>query len=102
MDTISQSDNSFWFSYRKGILTASKSHEVITKMKKVVGGGGGVIDLWSSFQKVSRFTCKNPNIPAFKYGREMEEHSAAKFKVLSGKEHANLNVKRCGLFLDKT
>ena len=86
--TRGQSDNSLWFSFRKGIITASKSHEVMTKMKKVVSGGEGVVNLWSSFQKVSGFTYKNRNIPALKYGREMEGHAAEKFKeVLSGKEH---------------
>ena len=88
MATRGQSDNSLWFSFRKGIITASKSHEVMTKMKKVVSGGEGVVNLWSTFQNASGFTYKNRNIPAFKYGREMEGHAAEKFKeVLSGKEH---------------
>ena len=51
MATRGQSDISF----RKGIITASKSHEVMTKMKKVINGGGGIVNLWSSFQKVSEF-----------------------------------------------
>ena len=97
-----QSANSVWFSFRKGIIIASKFHDVMTKMKKVVGGGG-VVNLWSSFQKVLGSTYKNPNIPVLKYGREMEGHAAEKFKeVLSGKEHKNLSLKECGLFLDKT
>ena len=75
----------------------------MTKMIKVVGGGGGAVNLWSTFQNASGFTYKNHNIPALKYGREMEGHAAEKFKeVLSGKEHENLNVKQCGLLLDKT
>ena len=49
------------------------------KIKKVVSGGGGVINLWSSFQKVSGFSYKNPNIPALKYGREMDRHTNEKF-----------------------
>ena len=98
-----QSDNSLWFLFRKGIITASKSHEVLTKMKKVVSGGGGVVNLWSSFQNVSGFTYKNPNIPALKYEREMEGHAAEKFKeVISAKEHKNLSLKQSGVFLDKT
>ena len=74
----------------------------MTKMKKVVSGGEGVVNLWSTFQNASGFTYKNCNIPAFKYGREMEGHAAEKFKeVLSGKEYKNLSVKQCRLFLDK-
>ena len=97
-----QSDNSVWFSFRKGIIIASKFHDVMTKMKKVVGGGG-VVNLWSSFQKVLGSTYKNSNIPVLKYGREMEGHPAENFKeVLAGKEHKSLSLKECGLFLDKT
>ena len=54
--TRGQPDNSLWFSFRKGIITASKSHEVMAKMKRVVSGGGSAVNLWSSFQKVSGFT----------------------------------------------
>ena len=43
---------SLWFSFRKGTITASKPHEVMTNKKKVVSGGGGVVNLQSSFQKV--------------------------------------------------
>ena len=39
-----------------------KSHEVMAKMKKVVSGWRGVVDLWSSFQKFSEFTTKYSNI----------------------------------------
>lgn len=48
-------------------------------MKKVSSGRGGVISLWSSFQKVSRLTYKNHDKPAMKYGREMEEHAAENY-----------------------
>ena len=43
-------------------------------------------------------------LPTLKYGQEMEEHAAEKFKevLLFEKEHKNLSVKHCGLFLDKT
>ena len=102
MTTRGQSDNLLWFLFRKGIITASKSHEVMTKMKKIVSGERGVINLWSSFQKASGITYKNPKIPALKYKQEMKGHAAEKFKyVLSGKERKNLSVKRCGLFFDK-
>ena len=34
--THGQSENSSWYQFRKGVITASKSHEVKTKMEKVV------------------------------------------------------------------
>ena len=52
-----QFDNSLWFLFI-GFITASKSHEVMTKMKKVVSGGGGVVNLWSSFQNVSQISLR--------------------------------------------
>ena len=39
--TMGQSENEHWFEYRKCLITASKAHEVVTKMTKVEKGGGG-------------------------------------------------------------
>ena len=36
-----QNQNQLWYVCRKGIITASKVHEVFTKMKKVIKGTGG-------------------------------------------------------------
>ena len=79
MTARGQSDHLLLLLFRKGITT-SKSHEVITKKKKVVSGEAGVINLWSSSQKVLGFTYKNPNIPALKYGQEVKGHAVEKFK----------------------
>lgn len=49
-------------------------------MKKVNSSGGGIANVWSSFQKVSGFTYKNSNIPTLNYGREMEGYTAWEFK----------------------
>ena len=38
---MGQSENEHWLEYRKCLITASKAHEVITKMTKVEKGGGG-------------------------------------------------------------
>ena len=40
-----QSVKSLQFSFGKSIITVSKSHEVMRSMKKVVSGGGGVLNL---------------------------------------------------------
>ena len=44
---MAQSENENWFEYRKCLITASKAHEVVTKMTKVEKGGGGIISMWS-------------------------------------------------------
>ena len=54
------------------VITASKAHEVITKMKKVRKGGGGVVNIWSLKEKISVMTFVIPNIPSLKYRRDME------------------------------
>ena len=48
--------NEQWYLCRKGVITASKVHEVIAKMKKVRKGGGGVVNIWSLKEKISGMT----------------------------------------------
>ena len=45
--TIGQSENEHWFEYCQCLITASKAHEVATKITKVEKGGGGTINMWS-------------------------------------------------------
>ena len=45
---MSQSENGYWFEYRKCLITASKAHKVF-KLEKV---GGGTINMWSLNQKI--------------------------------------------------
>ena len=74
--TRGQNQNTIWYQFRKGVITASKSHEVKTKMEKIVKGGGGYVSIWDLVQKISGHIFTNPNIPALKCGREMEPHAA--------------------------
>ena len=37
--TMGQSENEHWFEYHKCLITASKAHEVVTKLTKVKEGG---------------------------------------------------------------
>ena len=99
--TRGQSSNEEWYLYRKGVITGSKGHEVITKIKKVKKGGGGYVNLWQLFQNVSGLVFVNPNIPALKYGRSMEENAVNGFFNIKAKIHKNLKLLDCGLFLDK-
>ena len=47
-----QNDNKFWYNYRKGVITASKAHSVLTKMNKILKSGSGCIDMWSLCQNI--------------------------------------------------
>ena len=44
-------------------------------------------------------TFVNPNIPALKYGREMEINAVNEFQKMHGISHKNIKVEECGLFL---
>ena len=97
--TRGQNNNEQWFAFRKGVVTGSKAHEVKTKMTKFTESDGSSTNLWSLFKKVSGMTFVNPNIPALKYGREMEINAANKFQKMHAISHKNIKVEECGLFL---
>ena len=99
--TRGQDNNTLWFEFRKVVITASKCHDILTKMTKVLKGGGGCIDMYSVNQKVTGLTYTNPNIPALKYGRDMEDEAANDFFSAMKLKHKKRKMIQCGLFLDK-
>ena len=99
---VAQSENKNWFEYRKCLITASKAHEVVTKMTKVEKGGGGIISMWSLNQKISGLVLANPNIPALKYGRYNEIEAAITFIEFIKGKHKDIKLSTCGLFDDET
>ena len=100
--TMGQSENEHWFEYRKCLITASKAHEVVTKMTKVEKGGGGTVNMWSLNQKISGLVFVKPNIPALKYGRDMEIEAANTFIEFIKGKHKDIKLSDCGLFVDET
>ena len=69
--TRGQCSNESWYSFRKGVITASKTHEVKTKME-TSSKGGSCGNFWQLFQKLSGIMFASTDIPALKYGRSME------------------------------
>jgi len=69
-------------------------------MNKLEKGGGVHINMWSLNQKISGLTFVNPNIPALKYGRDMEIDAVNTFTGLMKKTHKNFATSECGLYLD--
>ena len=49
MITKGQSDNTAWFQFSKGTITASKSHEIKTKMEKIVKAGSGYVNICGAY-----------------------------------------------------
>ena len=81
--TRGQSNNELWYNYRKGVITASKGHSVLTKMNKILKPTGGCVDMWSLCQKISGLSFTNPDLPALKYGQTMKMNSKPKTNFLS-------------------
>ena len=95
--THGQSENSLWYDFRKCVVTASIAHDAQTKVAKLEKDM--TPDFWSLFQKVCGNAFVSPNIPALKYGREMEPIAATKFIDIFSKTHKNIKVDTCGLYL---
>ena len=95
--TIEQNNNKLWYNCRKGGITVSKAHSVLTKMNKNLKPSGGCVDIWSLCKNISGLSFSNP-----KYGRTKEIETANKFFELMKKKHKNLVISEYGLFLDKT
>ena len=47
--------------------------------------GDSYVNLWQLFQKISGLVFTNPNIPALKYGRSMEENAVNEFFNIKSK-----------------
>ena len=82
--------------------TASKACEVVTKMTKVEKCGGGTGNMWSLNQTISGLVFVKPNIPALKYGRDIEIEVANTFTEFIKGKHTDIKLSDCGLFADET
>ncbi len=99
--TRGQSDNPDWFSYRKHVVTASKAHEIKTKMETANRSKTIAINFAVILEKVGGQSNISPDIPALKYGRSMEEEAVNCFSEIYKKGHKNVKIEECGLFLSR-
>ena len=96
--THGQSSNEIWHRFRKGVVTASKCHDdVHTKMVKD-NKGDTSINMWQLHQKITGLVFVNPNVPALKYGRVMEENAVNCLSDIMKSKHKKIH--ECGLYLD--
>ena len=55
--TRGQAANKCWHTFRKGVITASKGHDIKTKMEKIKCQGDLTkVNLWNIFQQISGLT----------------------------------------------
>ena len=97
--TLGQSANPAWFSYRRHVITASKGHEVKTRLATLKRSYEKNISLESLFAKIAGTSHVPPELPALKYGRSMEGDAANCFEEIFKKTHKNVKVSDCGLIL---
>lgn len=95
--TRGQSANVNWFIERQGRVTGSVVHSVLTRSRKLTSGEE--IDN-SLLLKRLLYSKPNMEIPAMKYGREMEEEAREKYISIMKSGGHDLQVKDCGLFVD--
>ena len=69
--------------------------------KAVEKGGGGKVNMWSLNQKISGLVFVRPNIPALKYGRDMEIEVANTFTEFIKRKHTDIKLSDYGLFVDE-
>lgn len=93
-ETLGQGKNPAWLEQRKGRITASHFHDVDSGMRNRRGDVGKLI---------SRVLGRNPppkDLPALKYGREMEEEARHMLKnELLKAGHRDVLVEDAGLFI---
>ena len=95
-----QCNNSVWYLSRKHAITASIAHAVNTRfisLKK----SAEPIDLTNIFKKIANEENRNADLPALKYGRNMEADAVNAFEEVFKERHQNVKVQQCGLFLSK-
>ena len=92
---MGQIENGHSSEYHKCLITTSKHHEVVIKMTKVGKGSGGTVNMWFLNQKISGLVFVKPNIPALKYGRDMEIEAANTFNEFINGKHKDIKLSDC-------
>jgi len=95
--TKQQHECQLWSILRKGRVSASIAHEVITRTQSLQSGRS--TDCSSLVSLIVSGRSINPNLSALKYGRENESRAAEKYQCLQRIQHANLQVVNSGLFI---
>eukprot|EP00794_Sanderia_malayensis_P019455 gene19455-biopygen14438 len=94
--TRGQSDNSIWYLSRKHAITASIAHAVNTRFISLQKSTTP-IDLTNIFKKIANEDTVNAELPALKYGRNMEADAVNAFEEIFKEKHRN--VKPMAIFL---
>ena len=98
--TVGQADNEAWHQQREGRITASNFYRVFTKVESMkVSGENSADKLVNSLLGKAKPTT---NLPALKYGRDMEPIAIQEFIKHFKKHHKDVRYRECGIFIDKS
>jgi hypothetical protein len=100
LKTKMQNECPMWHTLRKGRISASNAHDVVTR---TISLECGKCD--DSRKLVSLITVGaqvNPNLPALKYGRENECRAVDEYYIQQRELHSSMRVECSGLFLHDT
>ena len=81
------------------MITASKAHDVKTRMETLNKACAEGINFSSTFSKISGEKGLNPALLALQYGRAMENEAVTSFKSMFEKKHKNFKLEECGIYL---
>lgn len=99
LKTRGQSENTDWKCQRAGRITASTIHRVHTKVKSLQKKPDDT-SVESLVNSITHKSVPSADIPALKYGRQMEEEALhAYVQELKRQGHKDVKVTRCGLFV---
>ena len=88
--THTQAKSQTWHIHRMGRVTGSIFHKVCTSR-----------DVNSSIVKVMRYNNEELNVPAVRWGRDMEEVARNSYKEVMEKEHVGFKLQTSGLVVNR-
>ena len=98
--TRKQAENPEWFEQRIGRLTASKHHEIYTKVNTIMASRSKKVHKTTPLVATILGKDKDwSHLPAFQYGREHEKDAKDAFIKLESLKHRSFTVKECGLYV---
>ena len=99
--TRGQSENDLWKQARIGRLTASKHHDIYTKVNTIAKSTGVIKPKTTPLVKQILFHNMNiDNVDAIKWGRMHEQTALKQFYAQEATKHQRYKLTACGLFVD--
>ncbi|WAQ94074.1 hypothetical protein MAR_006545, partial [Mya arenaria] len=93
--TKGQQDSVLWQRQRRGRITATTAHDVLTLKQATTKS--------NVLKKIMKYhECDLSRLDAIKFGRQHEETARSMYSDKMRQGHENFNVSECGLFVDST